>query len=208
MGAVKLALGVLGGLAVAGAICVIGQGLSTLDRLAFVERERDGWQRAPEIVAQLDLHPGSRVIDLGCGAGYFALKLAAAVEPSGSVEAVDILRLPLAFLWLRSPRTVHEVLGEPDDPRVEGPVDAVLIANTYHELDHPDVVVGRLSRALKNGGRMVIADRGAGDHSIPSDLVSAQLQREGFIILNRDDHFTTQPGEGTWWLITARKASL
>jgi SAM-dependent methyltransferase len=209
--ALKIALWLFSGLAVLILLNVIGQGLSTLDRLTFVERERDTWQRAPEIIGQLNLHDGSRVVDLGCGAGYFALKLSAAVGASGKVQAVDILRLPLTFLWIRARRVgIHNMdvnLGEPDDPHISGPVDAVLIANTYHELARPGVVLAHLRDVLMDGGRLVIADRGPqsanAEHSVDPAIVEAELRRDGFDITSRQDHFLDQPQEGPWFLIVA-----
>lgn len=134
-GAPWVALWLTGGLLILILLNVVGQGLSTLDRLTFVERQRDAWQRAPDIIAELRLHSGSRVVDLGCGAGYFALKLSTAVGAAGNVQAVDILRLPLTFLRIRAmqagARNLHVVLGQPDDPHITGPVNAILVANTF-----------------------------------------------------------------------------
>lgn len=60
-----------------------------------------GWERwephfeaftAPltaELLAALDLQPGARVLDIGCGTGSPALALAAALGPTGRVLAVD-----------------------------------------------------------------------------------------------------------------------
>ena len=212
----KIGLGLAAGLLTLILLYVVGQGMITLDRLTLVEKERDSWQRAPAIIAQLDLRPGSRVVDLGCGAGYFALKLSAAVGSTGTVQAVDILRLPLAFLLIRATRqgvhTLQVVLGDPDDPHISGSVDAVLVANTYHELSRPAIVLEHLRRALIPGGRLVIADRGPestnAEHAIDPARVEAELRRDGFEILNRDDHFLDQPDEGPWWLIVARRTSI
>lgn len=212
---VKIALALSAGLLILILLNVIGQGLNTLDRLNLVEHDRDVWQRAPEIIAQLGLRHGSRVVDLGCGAGYFALKLSAAVGATGTVQAVDILRLPLAFLWIRawqrSTHNIHIVLGDPDDPRISGPVDAVLIANTYHELARPEIILGHLRHTLVAGGRLVIADRspqkGSGEHAIDPELAATELRRAGFEIVGRDDNFLVQPDEGPWWLIVATPAN-
>ncbi len=212
----KLTLWLVAGVVVLVSLNVAGQGMNTLDRLTFVEKERDSWQRAPVIIGQLNLPPGGRVIDLGSGAGYFALKLSRAVGSAGTVQAVDILRLPLAFLWIRAARqgahNLHVVLGDADDPHVSGPVDAVLVANTYHELSRPAVVLAHLRRALIPGGRLVIADRGPQstnhEHSIDPALAEAELRRDGFEILCRENHFLDQPGEGPWWLIVARRPSI
>jgi SAM-dependent methyltransferase len=151
------------------------------------------------------------VVDLGCGAGYFALKLSAAAGPKGNVQAVDILRLPLTFLWIRAlrrgARNLTVVLGDPDDPHISGQVDAVLVANTYHELTHPGIVLGHLRQALPPRGRLVIADRSPQsinpEHAIDRAIVEAELRHDGFAIVSRDDHFLDQPDEGPWWLIVA-----
>ncbi len=193
---------------------VIGQGLNTLDRLTVVERDRDSWQRAPEIIAQLNPRNGSRIADLGCGSGYFALKLASAVGPNGTVQAVDILRLPLTFLFIRGMQrdlpNLHVIHGDSDDPHISGPVDAVLVANTWHELEHPTTTLRYLSQALVPTGRLVIADRAPqtaeAAHSINPAVVESQLTRENFHIISRDDHFLTQPNEGEWFLIVAEKS--
>jgi SAM-dependent methyltransferase len=86
-------------------------------------------------------------------------------------------------------------------------VDAVLVANTYHELARPDIVLEHLRRALVPGGHLVIADRGPEssnkEHASDPALVEAELRRDGFEIVSREDHFLDQPGEGSWWVIAA-----
>src|SRR5450759_2374428 len=63
------------------------QGLNTLSRLNIVEAERDQWQRPSDVIQALDLKPGNVVVDLGCGSGYFTLKLSTPVGKSGRVLA-------------------------------------------------------------------------------------------------------------------------
>src|SRR5262249_32883415 len=115
------------------------EGLKTLRRLDVVESERDHWQRPANVIGALNLTRGGTVVDLGCGSGYFTLKLSAAVNSGGTVYAVDIRRLPLTFLWVRTlirhQHHVRTVLGDASDSRLPyGAANAVLIANTYHEL--------------------------------------------------------------------------
>ncbi len=129
----------------------------------------------------------------------------------GTVQAVDILRLPLTFLWIRTiqrgAHNVRVVLGDPDDPRISGPVDAVLIVNTYHELSRPATVLAHLRGALVAGGHLVITDRSPqsanAEHAIDPALVESELRNSGFEIVSRDDHFLDQPGAGPWWMIVA-----
>jgi predicted methyltransferase len=46
-----------------------------VNRLDRVEIDRDQWQRPAEVLQALDLRDGTSAVDLGSGAGYFALKL-------------------------------------------------------------------------------------------------------------------------------------
>jgi predicted methyltransferase len=208
---VKLAIFALSAVVFLFVVDTAYQGLNTLRRLDVVEAERDQWQRPSEIVRALNLQQGGTVVDLGCGSGYFTLKLSPAVGPGGAVYAVDIRRLPLVFLWLRTflkvQHNVRTVLGEPDNPHLPaGTANAVLIVNTYHELDNPSVILNQISQSLVSGGRLVIADPMQTEHGeFPSGPVEAELRRHSFTVLSRDDNFINQPGGGAWWLIIASR---
>src|SRR5689334_22585344 len=120
-------------------LSTILQGIQTLTRLDMIERERDQWQRPSDVLQAMDLKIGNTAVDLGCGSGYFAMKLFPIVGTRGRVFAVDIRRTSLFFLWtrafLRAERNINVIHAQPDDPHLpRGAVDAVLIANTYHEL--------------------------------------------------------------------------
>lgn len=199
------------------------QGLHTLHRLDAVEAERDNWQRPQEVIQALDLKPGNVVVDLGCGSGYFTLKLSASVGRSGRVVAEDIRRLPLAFLWIRTfqrgQHNVRIVLGGPGDPHLSGQsVNSVLIANTYHEFTDPLSILSHLFQSLISGGRLVVVDRepypantgfmgsAAGRHEVSADEVANELRQGGFEIVSRQDDFIQKdPFKENWWIVTARK---
>ena len=199
------------------------EGLNTLSRLSVVEAERDQWQRPSDILQALDLRPGNIVVDLGCGSGYFTLKLSAPVGQRGKVLAEDIRGLPLIFLWLRTlqkgEHNVNLLLGEADDPRlpVQG-VNAVLIVNSYHEFTNSRAILNHVVRSLVSGGRLVVVDRGthasgAGStdserehHQVSPEQVESELRREGFEIISRQERFIeNDPSNNEWWLIIARK---
>ena len=194
---------------------VLYSAIDTLRQLDVVESERDQWQRPADILQALNLRPGNVVVDLGSGAGYFALKLSPTVGKEGQVLAVDIRKLSLSFLWIRAllsrKRNIRVVLSDEDNPRLpSGAVDAVLIANTFHELRNPKMMLDHVSRSLRPGGRLVIVDRGprqngSNVHEVDRRLVEAELQQTGFEIVNSQDHFINQPGDDLWWLTVARK---
>jgi ubiquinone/menaquinone biosynthesis C-methylase UbiE len=197
--------------------------IQTLARLEVVEHDRDQWQRPSEILQELDLREGSVVADIGCGVGYFALKLSSRVGQSGEVLAVDIQREPLIFLWIRTwlrhQHNLHVIHGDdPGDPRLsQQAIDAVLIVNTYHEFDQPKRMLDSIIRSLRSHGRLVIADRGPrskddndrelerGHHELSPNLVESDLRQSGFQLVKRQDRFIDRPEDRAWWLIVARK---
>jgi predicted methyltransferase len=63
-----------------------------LKRFGYVGFGRDRWQQPDRVMAELGLQPGNQVADLGAGGGYFTVRLARAVAPSGVVYAVDTTR--------------------------------------------------------------------------------------------------------------------
>jgi ubiquinone/menaquinone biosynthesis C-methylase UbiE len=194
---------------------VLYSGVTTLQRLDIVEAERDSWQRPWDVVRALDLHEGNTVVDLGSGAGYFALKLASAVGPRGRVLAVDLRKISLFFLWtrawLRGRHNIDVIVGEEDNPKLPAnTTDAALICNTFHEFRDPGAVLHHLLQALRPGARLVLVDRAPHElaaeqsHEVSRLAVESELQRDGFEIVSHDDHFI-EPHNNLWWMVIARK---
>jgi hypothetical protein len=98
------------------------------------------------------------------------------------------------------------------------PVDAVLIANTYHELDRPTGILSLVFRAMTSGGRLVVVDRGPRTnddgtrdastmrHELRPGAAAVEIEQSGFEVVTRDDRFIDRSGDDdVWWLIVARK---
>lgn len=217
---VKLLVFFLGALAVLFVLNAGYSALQTISRLNVVEAERDQWQRPPDIIEALDLKPGNVVVDLGCGSGYFTLKLSSPVGRSGRVVAEDIRRLPLMFLWVRAAQrgehNVRIVVGEPTDPHLPTHVNAVLILNTYYEFTDSHSILVHVGQSLIPTGRLVVVDREpklassavseTAEHEISAERVENELRQANFEIVNRQDHFIEHDSYGeNWWLIVARK---
>src|SRR5262245_15298003 len=95
-------------------------GIRTVQQLNAIEADRDRWQRPADIIQSLNLKDGSVVVDLGSGAGYFALKLSDAVGSKGRVIAVDLRKLSLLFLrirgFLKRNHNIEIIVGDVIDP--------------------------------------------------------------------------------------------
>jgi len=203
----------------------------TLYQLNLAESERDRWQRPDDVIESLNLKDGNVVADVGSGVGYFSLKIAPKVAEHGSVLAEDILGESLTFLWIRAflhrQANIRIIHGNSDDPHLpKDGVDAVLIANSYHEFTRPLAMLDHTFRALRSGGRLVVLDRGPRrfhgesreiqmqQYQIAASIAEDEIRREGLEVISRDDHFidlpaTERPGDRpddhVWWLIVARK---
>jgi ubiquinone/menaquinone biosynthesis C-methylase UbiE len=218
---VRLAFFVVCALAILIGSNVAYRALTTLKQLDGIEAERDRWQRPAEVIQALNLKDGDSVVDIGCGSGYFSLKLADPVGQNGKVIAEDIRRLSLTFLWMRAARKAkHNVsvhLGDVDDPRLQpGSVNAVLISNTYHEFTAARSILNHVRESLMPGGRLVIVDRSpkglpdqAGaqqEHEISPEQVASDLKQANFVIDSRIDPFIeSDPENEGWWMIVAHR---
>jgi ubiquinone/menaquinone biosynthesis C-methylase UbiE len=124
--------------------------------------DRDAWQRPEKIMDELGIGEGSIVADLGAGGGWFTVRLAHRVGPNGRVYAEDIQRQMIEAIARRVAReqlsNVVPILGTASDPRLKEPVDAVLIVDTYNELENPTVLLRNVAAALKPNGRIGIVD--------------------------------------------------
>jgi len=123
---------------------------------------RDEHQQPDQVVQALQLAPDAAVADVGCGPGYFTLRLAKAV-PRGMVFAVDVEPRQLdrlnEHLTTAGIDNVVPVLAPHDDPRLPpASVDLVLIVNTYHHFDNRSSYLAKLRAALRPAGRLVNID--------------------------------------------------
>ena len=143
------------------------EGAAWLDR---PERERE--EAPSKAIAALGLRSGQVVADVGAGSGYYAVRLAKAVGPTGRVVATDLQPGMLDILRARVARerlaNVEVVQGRADDPVLpEKTFDLVLMVDVYHELAAPQVFVRKLKAALKPGGRLVLIEFRREDPRVP-----------------------------------------
>lgn len=163
-----------------------------VDFEAFLARlddpARDEWQQPDRVVAALRLTPGMNVAEVGSGAGYFALRMAGAVGPTGAVYGLDVEPRMLGVLAERAEKAgfsnVHPVLSD-GDTAPPAPCDRILLANTFHHVHDRAALLRRLATALTSNGVIVILDFAAGELPIgpPADH---RLSREDALASARD----------------------
>jgi ubiquinone/menaquinone biosynthesis C-methylase UbiE len=113
-----------------------------------------------ENVLQLGLHEGMKVGDFGAGSGHYARAAAAVVGPSGKVYAVDVQEDVLKHLKLNThahhQRTIDTVWGDIEKPGGthlrDASLDAVILANTFFQIENRFGLLSEMKRVLKQGG--------------------------------------------------------
>jgi len=136
---------------------------SKLDLLRVVTSGRDGWQQPERVIEALAIAPGSRVAEIGAGAGYWLPALSRAVGPTGRVYAVEVEPEKVAalerFVAERSLANVEVIFGAYEDPNLpDGQVDLALTSLTYHHIEHPTNYFSALRVDLADGGRVAHLD--------------------------------------------------
>jgi len=186
--------------------------------------ERDRWQKAEELIQQLNLKTDSHVADVGCHEGYMTVKLAALVK-TGKVYAVDVEQPKLYKLKInltnRKLENVIAIKGDYDNPKLPAnTLDAVIIVDTYHEMDEHDKILQHIKAALKTGGRLVLCEAIADarrestredqerKHELSMDFALADLKAAGFTIIKQQDAFvdrTKEKGDKMWLLVAEKR---
>ncbi|HEY8550879.1 MAG TPA: class I SAM-dependent methyltransferase [Vicinamibacterales bacterium] len=129
---------------------------------ALEDPKRDAYQKPHEVMQALDLKLGSVVADIGAGSGYFTMRLAHHVGPSGRVYAVDISSDMIQHLERRVREAgltnVTVIHAKPDDPLLPEPVDRILIVDVWHHVEGQEAYLALLRKHLRPGGRLVMID--------------------------------------------------
>jgi predicted methyltransferase len=124
--------------------------------------DRDAYQRPDQIMDALQIGENSVVADLGAGGGWFTVRLAGRVR-NGRVYAEDVQPPMIQAIERRVQREglqkiVTAVLGTQTDPKIPEPLDAVLIVDTYHEMEQPVTLLRNLAKLLKPNGSIGIVN--------------------------------------------------
>ncbi len=125
--------------------------------------ERRKWQSPEAVLAEIGLRPGDTFIDIGCGAGFFAIPAARMVGENGKVYGLDISSEALDLLRGRAAEeglaNISLTLGRAEDTIVcEGCGDTVFFGNVLHDFDDPRLVLQNARHMVKSSGRLVNLD--------------------------------------------------
>ena len=152
------------------------------------EQSRDRAGEAERVMNLLGVKAGLEVADIGSGSGYYTVRLARRVAPTGHVYAEDVVPEYLQHLARRIKSEgltslVTLVRGDPHDPRLPlGSLDLALLVHMYHEVQQPYGLLWNLRPALKPEAKVGIIDarKQTASHGTPPDLLRCELGAVGY----------------------------
>ena len=160
--------------------------------------DREQWNKPDQIMDALKIGEGSVVADIGAAGGWFTIRLARRVGPKGLVYAEDIQREMITVVERRAQRenltNVYTRLGTTSESRLPHGLDAILLNNLYHELEHPVAILKDAAESLKPQGRIGIVDflPGAGgpgpdpERRVDQDTVIKGAMAAGLPVISRE----------------------
>jgi SAM-dependent methyltransferase len=180
------------------------------DLSIFEYPDRDKKLHVDRVMDLLGVGPGKAVADIGAGSGWFTVRAAARVGPSGVVYAEDINPKSIDYIARRAAEekleNVRPVLGLVADTKLpNNSVDVVLILKTYHEFEQPIPLMEKLKLSLRPGAKVGIIDRnGDGtDHGVMPDVVEREMEQAGFHRTGMYD-FTKSDGQDYFLIFEAK----
>lgn len=147
--------------------------------------EKHGGQAAT--LDLLELAPGMRVADVGCGPGRLTFRIADRVGMTGEVVALDVQRKMLERVERRikeqsvtNVRPLHAGAGE--GKLESGYFDRALLVTVLGEISNREGALREIHDALKPGGMVVITEIFPDPHYQRLEKVKTLALRAGFSV--------------------------
>ena len=130
-------------------------------RIEAIYQIGDAVRRRSIVRAALAAAPGERLLDVGCGPGFYCAELVDEVGKDGSVMGVDGSPAMLALARRRCAGRDNADFKEADAtslPVADADFDAALSVQVLEYVADPSAALREIHRALRPGGRVVIWD--------------------------------------------------
>jgi ubiquinone/menaquinone biosynthesis C-methylase UbiE len=144
--------------------------------MTFFFKFRDFYCPPIKILKQINIQPGSHILDYGCGSGSYSIAAAQLVGPTGKVYAADIH--PLAIREVQKKvrkmelQNVDTMLTDQETKLPNASTDIVLLFRVLHDFKNPDIIIKELDRVLKPTGILSVID-----HKFDKDKVASTIAR-------------------------------
>jgi len=144
----------------------------------------------PEKIIGDYIQPGMKVMDIGCGPGFFTLAMARMVGPRGNVIAIDVQKKMLDIVLKKSEALsladriqFHQCKS--DTIAIEHNADFILSFYMVHEVPDKDIFFSEVARLLAPGGKYLVVEPNF--HVSPTDFEETltMATNAGFQVIKR-----------------------
>ena len=170
------------------------------EKIDILERPRE-WQDIDEIMYRMRIRKGDVVADIGAGSGYFTIPLARKVGAEGRVYAEDIQKEMTDYISQKVKKlqlkNIRIILGRVENPLIpNNSLNHAFIANTYHELERPLLLLNNIRKDLRSHGKLTIIDWDPTksvtfgppiEAKVPVDTVIKEAEQAGFRLMEKHD---------------------
>ena len=137
------------------------------------------------ILDYLDIRPGQRILDVGCGQGRLTIPAAQHVGPTGEIVAVDLQEKMLARAQEKAAqasvdniRWLHTGIGE--GQLETNYYDRAILVTVLGEIPNRSAALAEIYQALHPGGRLAVGEIILDPHYQNQSKVLALAQEVGF----------------------------
>ena len=137
-----------------------------------------------KMLAEVEIKPGYKVLDYGCGPGKFTIMIAERIDPSGVVYALDIHPLAIKMVEEKARKknlsNIKTILSNCSTSLPDSSLDLVIFFDVFHTLDNHKEVLTELHRVLKSNAIMCFSD-----HHMKETQILNRLTENGLFKIER-----------------------
>ena len=154
--------------------------------MSFTFKVRDLFSPRINVLCEVEIKPGARVLDYGCGPGSYIVPLSSLVGTSGEILALDIhpaaVKSVEDIALKKKLENVKIIQSDYNTGLPDQSFDVVLLYDTYHDLNNSEAVLAEIHRILKPEGILSFSDHHMRDDEIKNKIENKDLfkfQRKG-----------------------------
>lgn len=155
--------------------------------MAFTFKIRDFFRPRRDVVKEVGIKEGHRVLDFGCGSGSYVTAVSELVGKSGKVYALDVQPLAIEMVKKVTAKNkltnVETILSDRKTGLPDDSIDVVLLYDVFHDLKDPDGVLEELHRVLRPDRILSLSDH----HMKQEEIVSNVTNRNFFRLLKKGE---------------------
>jgi len=132
-----------------------------------------------KMLEEVEINPGFKVLDYGCGPGAFTIMIAKKIGQSGTVYALDIHPLAIKAVEQKAQKknlsNIKTILSDCSTSLPDNSLDLIIFFDVFHVLNNKEEVLVELHRVLKLNATMCFSDHHMKEEEIVKRLTENEL---------------------------------